>query len=228
MLAPTTSATGSHEGHAYRSGHSPHSQPQIPPPTALLRRHGRCRQHPWMELLTNHSGRSSGAPPDLHVSAADQSSPLSVACASFPTPAAAAPWVTRGHARSWHAMMNFQQAAPSQPEVRAAFPAPIRHAWSGSGRSAHAATLPSTASRREKYFRILTIEAATSSCANIRTVGARSSPWIGATAGSAPSAATWHCFFVSGSALFFKKNQFDTLWPNSTLEPGPGLHRRTL
>ena len=110
------------EGSAYRSG----TLAALPGPIRAARCYGVTEDvantRIWMELLTDRSGRSW----DLsdYAFAADQVARFNVACAAC-APAAAAPWVTRNHARSWHAIMNFEQAG-AVPAVRAAFPAPMQ------------------------------------------------------------------------------------------------------
>ena len=76
----------------------------------------------WLELLTDPSGRDWGLPD--YAFAADQVARFNAACIARP-PDAAAPWLTRNHARSWHTIMNFEQAWAA-PSVRAAFPAPMQ------------------------------------------------------------------------------------------------------
>ncbi len=110
------------EGRAYGTG----TLAALPGPVRAARCYGVTEDvdntRLWLELLTDRSGRSW----DLadYAFAADQVARFNVACAAC-APAADAPWVTRRHARSWHAIMNFEQAW-AVPAVRAAFPFPMQ------------------------------------------------------------------------------------------------------
>ena len=110
------------EGRAYGTG----TLAALPGPIRAARCYGVTEDventRIWLELLTDRSGRSWDLPD--YAFAADQVARFNAACASC-APAAAAPWVTRSHARSWHAIMNFEQAW-AVPDVRAAFPAPMQ------------------------------------------------------------------------------------------------------